>query len=128
MARAYSDDLRGKVWEAVAGGASARAAGERFGIGIATAIVWARRHRQSGETRPRGRGGRRGSRLDAHAELIEGMIGDQPDITLDEMVVRLADKQSVDISRSALSARLRKRAWTFKKSPPMRWSRIALTS
>lgn len=128
MARAYSDDLRGRVLEAVAGGASARAAGERFGIGVATAIVWARRHRQGGETQPRGRGGRRGSRLDAHAEAVEGMIDDQPDITLDEMVVRLADERSVDISRSALSAWLRARNWTFKKSPPMRWSRIAPTS
>ena len=127
MARAYSDDLRSKVLDAVASGASARAAGERFGVGVATAIVWVRRYRRDGETGPRDRGGRRGSRLDDHAAFIEGMIEDQPDVTLDEMVERLSG-QEIAISRSALSAWLRKRHWTFKKRPRTRWSRTARTS
>ena len=36
MAQAYSQDLRDRVIDA---GTSARAAAERFGIGVATAIV-----------------------------------------------------------------------------------------
>ena len=127
MARAYSGDLRGKVLDAVASGMSARAAGERFGIGVATAVLWVRRHRQGGETGPRVRGGRRGSRLDTHAAFIEGMIEDQPDVTLDEMVERLSG-QEIAISRSALGAWLRKRHWTFKKRPRTRWSRTDRTS
>lgn len=38
MARTLPEDLRGRVIAAVEGGASRRAAAERFGIGVATAI------------------------------------------------------------------------------------------
>lgn len=48
MARAYSMDLRDRVVAAVKGGQSARAAGNRFGIGVATAIRWARQYRKTG--------------------------------------------------------------------------------
>ncbi len=56
------------------------------------------------------------------------MIDERKDITLNEMVERLAGEQSVRISRSALSAWLRGHGWTFKKSPPTRWSRAVPTS
>lgn len=123
MARAYADDLRVRVLEAVAGGASARSAAARFGIGVATAIVWARRARQDGERTARRQGKPRGSRLDAHEVFILAMIDAAKDITLNEMVARLKAERALAIERSALSTWLRGRGWTFKKSPPMRWSR-----
>ena len=49
MARAYSQDLRERVLEAAAKGLSARQAAERFGVGVATAIVCVRRARVDGE-------------------------------------------------------------------------------
>ncbi len=49
MARAYSQDLRDRVIDAALSGLPARHAAARFGVGIATAIVWARRARESGE-------------------------------------------------------------------------------
>lgn len=128
MARAYSDDLRGKVLEAMASGLSTHKAADRFGIGVATAVVWAQRLREHGEASARYSGGRRGSRLDAHAVFAEGLIADQKDITLDEMVARLAEARDLKVGRSTLSDWLRARGWTFKKSPPMRWSRTARTS
>lgn len=128
MARAYSDDLRGKVLDAMASGLSTHKAAARFGIGIATAVVWARRFREHGETRARTSGGRHGSRLDPHAAFVEGLIADRKDVTLDEMVARLADERGLAVGRSTLSDWLRARGWTFKKSPPMRWSRTARMS
>ena len=129
MARAYADDLRVRVLDAVAGGASARSAAARFGIGVATAIVWARRARQEGERRARRQGKPRGSRLDAHEAFIFAMIEAAKDITLNEMVARLRGERELAIGRSALSAWLRTRGWTFtKKSPRMHWSRSARTS
>ncbi|WP_215763271.1 helix-turn-helix domain-containing protein, partial [Acetobacter sp. P1H12_c] len=53
MARALSDDLRKRVLEAGAAGASARSIAARFGVGISTAIRWLRRERESGERTPR---------------------------------------------------------------------------
>jgi transposase len=123
MARAYGDDLRLRVLEAAAGGASARSAAARFGVGISTAIVWIRRARQDGERCARRQGKPRGSRLDAHAAFIVAMIEAAKDITLDEMVLRLKAECAVEIGRSGLSSWLRARGWTFKKSPRMRWSR-----
>lgn len=128
MARAYADDLRMRVLEAVAAGASARSAAARFGIGVATAIVWARRARQDGERAARRQGKPRGSRLDDHEAFIIEMIDAAKDITLNEMVARLKAERVLAVERSALSTWLRGRGWTFKKSPRMHWSRNARTS
>ena len=54
---------------------------------------------------------------------LTGMIEAQKDITLDEMVKRLADEASVRIGRSALSVWLRPHGWTFKKRLHTHWSR-----
>jgi transposase len=122
MARALSDDLRVRVLRASAEGLPARQAAARFGVGISTAIRWIARARQGERTsRPQGR--RRGSSLDAHEAFIAGLIEEQRDITLNEMAARLLAGRAISIRRSALSAWLRGRGWTFKKSPPMHWSR-----
>ena len=128
MARAYGDDLRVRVLNAAETGGSARSAAARFGVGVSTAIVWIRRARQDGERSARQQGKPRGSRLDAHQPFVVAMIEANKDITLNEMVGRLSAERSVQIGRSALSDWLRGRGWTFKKSPHMRWSRIARTS
>lgn len=115
MARAYADDLRVRVLEAAAAGASARSAAARFGIGVSTAIVWIRRARLDGERTARRQGKPRGSRLDARETFVADMIEADKDITLDEMVARLKAEGALDIGRSALSTWLRGRGWTFKK-------------
>lgn len=127
MGRALSVDLRSRVLKASDAGMSARQAAARFGVGISSAIRWIARAR-IGETTPRPQGRRRASSLDAHEGFIVGMIEERKDITLKEMVARLAAEQSVRISRSALSAWLGRHRWTFKKSPRMRWSKTAPTS
>ncbi|WP_244639150.1 IS630 family transposase [Bosea sp. ANAM02] len=114
MARALSDDLRGRVLQASTDGASARQAAVRFGVGISTAIRWIARARL-GETTARIQGRRRTSRLDAHEAFIVGLIEERRDITLNEMMARLSGERSVVIGHSALSAWLCGRGWTFKK-------------
>lgn len=127
MARALSDDLRVRVLKASADGLSARQAATRFGVGISTAIRWIARAR-TGELTARPQGWRRGSSLDAHEAFIVGLIEERRDITLNEMAGCLLAKRAVSIRRSALSAWLRGRGWTFKKSPPTHWSRSGPTS
>lgn len=125
MSRAYGNDLRERVLDAAEAGASARSVAARFGIGVATAIVWIRGARETGERTARRQGQPRGSRLDAHETFIVSMIETTKDITLNDMVARLRDDAGVVISRSGLSVWLRGHGWTFKKSPHMRWSRTA---
>lgn len=124
MARALGDDLRGRVLKASTDGFSARQTAARFGVGISTAIRWIARAR-IGETTARLQGRRRVSRLDAHEAFIVELIEERKDITLNEMMARLVAERAVIIGHSALSAWLQAHGWTFKKRPPMHWSRIA---
>ena len=69
---------------------SARQAAARFGVGVATAIVWVRRFRATGEAMPRRQGKPRGSRLDAHADYNLALVeAGTKDISLAEIVARL---------------------------------------
>ncbi len=81
MARAYSQDLRDRVIDAALSGLPARHAAARFGVGIATAIVWARRARESGERTARRQGQPRRSKLDPHRDYLLGLIEATQDIT-----------------------------------------------
>lgn len=94
MARAYSQDLRERVIDA---GTSARQAAERFGIGVATAIVWVRRARE-GERSARKQGQPKRSKLDQHREFLLALIEAEPDITIAEMQERLRSEAGVTAS------------------------------
>src|SRR5215207_9374805 len=105
MARAYSQDLRDRVIDA---GTSAREAAERFGIGVATAIVWTRRARE-GERSARKQGQPKRSKLDPHRAFL----------------LCLAE---VEASTGTIWTFLDRAGLTFKKRPPTQPSRIAPTS
>ena len=124
MARAYSQDLRERVIDA---GTSARQAAERFGIGVATAIVWVRRARE-GERRARKQGQPKRSKLDQHREFLLALIEAEPDITIAEMQERLRSDAGVAASVGTIWTFLDRAGLTFKKRPPTRPSRSARTS
>ena len=117
MAKAYDQDLRDRVIAAAVGeDGSARGAAEHFGIGIATAIVWARRFREGGEAAARRQGKPKGSKLDAHADFLFGLIAAAPDITLREMIERLGDERGMNVGKSTLSQFLIAAGFSFKKN------------
>ena len=74
MARAYSQDLRDRVIDVVLGGMPARRAAAQFEIGVATAIVWVRRVRASGERTARRQGQPRRSKLDPQHDFLLGLV------------------------------------------------------
>ena len=102
MSRAFSGDLRGRVLDAVEAGSSVRRAAARFGVGVSTAIRWARRWRETGERTARKQGHPIRSKLDAHEAYLLGLIEERVDITLDEMRHRLADERGVHIGYGTL--------------------------
>jgi transposase len=124
MARAYSQDLRDRVIDA---GTSARTAAERFGIWVATAIVWVRRARE-GERSARKQGQPKRSRLDPHREFLLGSVRAKPDITIAEMQEQLQSEAGVTASVGTIWPFLDRAGLTFKKRPPTRPSRSAQTS
>jgi transposase len=115
MARAYSQDLRDRVLDAVGSGTSARQAAARFGIGISTAIVWLGRVRERGERSARRQGRPRGLKLDAHGDFLCPLIEATPDMTIEEMQQRLRDERGVSASTGTIWTFLDRHGLTFKK-------------
>src|SRR6478736_9589966 len=128
MARAYSQDLRERVIAATEAGLPARHAADRFGIGIATAIVWARRARETGERTARRQGQPQRSKLDPHGAYLQGLLDADCDITLAEMQAKLLEKHGLKAAIGTLWKFLDQRGLTVKKRPRTRPSKTAPTS
>lgn len=115
MARAYSADLRNRVIQAHQDGVSARAAAQRFDIGVTTAVVWICRFRDRGEHAPRRQGQPRGSRLDPHAAFILKLMDQRKDITLAEIAERLMAERGVRAGLTTVWKWLTRQGMTYKK-------------
>lgn len=115
MAREHSQDFRDRVTDEALSGTSARQAAEWFGIGVATAIRWVRQARETGDRNPGRQGHPCRSILDPHRDLILNLIETTPDITISEMLERLAQKNGVLASRATLWKFLDQCGLAFKK-------------
>ncbi len=72
---------------------SCRQAAERFGVSASSAIRWQQRVRTTGTIEPRTQGGdRRSKRIEAHSQVILGLVAETPDITLVGIRARLPDR------------------------------------
>jgi transposase len=118
MARAYSQDVRDRVIDAALAGLPARRAAVQFKVGIATAIGWVGRARQSRERAARRQGQPRRSKLDPHRAFLLGLIEATPDITLVEMQERLAQERGITASVGTIWTVLDRCGLTFKKVRP----------
>ena len=99
MSFACSADLQERVLDAVAADSSARASAARFGIGVATAVRWVRRWRETGEQVTRRQGYPERSILDPHEGDLLALIEDEVDVTLDEMRERLRAERGIEVAR-----------------------------
>lgn len=115
MPKSYSGDLRERVIAAVEDGASRREAAERFEISPSSAVKWLQSWHHHGVAAPKPRGGSR-SVLEDYAERLLAVIGEQPDRTLDEIVVTMR-KRRIPGSRSAVWRFLERHGISFKKKP-----------
>ena len=128
MAGSYSDDLRSRVIAAVVEGASRRSVAARFGVSPSSAVKWLQRWRSTGDASAKPMGGdRRSHRLEAHAALILGAVGEKPDITIAELQALLSG-HGVAASHGAVWNLLDRHGLTFKKRPLTLPSRSAPTS
>ena len=132
MSRAYSQDLRDRVIDAaLKDDLSARGAAARFGIGVATAVVWVRRARETGVRVAKRRGQPKGSKLDAHREAVLGWIDGKDDITIAEIRERLRAERGTSAGVGTVSSFLDRCGLTFKKrqrTPPNRTGRTSSRS
>lgn len=128
MSKALSVDLRDRVIAAIEGGMSCRQAAARFGVSASSAIRWRALKRERGDVRPGPLGGdRRSGRIEAHAELILGLLDRQTDITLAELRAVLAER-GIGVGMGTLWRFFERRRITLKKSRRTRTSRAVPTS
>jgi transposase len=114
MAKAYSQDLRMRVVEAVEGGASRREVAEVYGISPSVVVIWMQRWTETGSVEAKPSGGST-SPLDEHAEFLLGLTIEQPDMTLDEIVAAMS-KAGIKGSRTAVWRFYERYDISFKKN------------
>ena len=114
----YPGELRRRVIGFVEAGGSRREAAEQFDVGVSSAIRWMQRFREDGTCEPMPRGGST-SPLEKYAQQILALNREQPDLTLDEIVLALY-KRRIPASRSALSRFFARHGITIKKKPARR--------
>ena len=78
MARAYSLDLRERVVDAVAAGASCREVAKLFKVSVASVVKWSQRYRATGSVAAKPMGGRRVFVLSAHRDWLLGRLAATP--------------------------------------------------
>jgi transposase len=128
MAKAYSQDLRNRVIDAVGTGRmSRRAAARHYGVSESVAVKWLERLERDGSREPVGHGGHRPSKLLPHREFLEAARAGKSDITLQALCDRLSAERGVKADTSMMSRFFRKIGVTFKKRRSSRGSRIAGT-
>lgn len=121
--RSLSQDLRGRFLQAIATGASARAAGRRFALSPTTAIRWAKAWQAHGQQGPKPRGHRpgQGAKLAPHATFLLGLIEERRDITLQEVAQRLAaERGGLTVALSTIWRFYAQQGITFKKGSACR--------
>lgn len=114
MPKPYSIDLRGRVIEDVATGASRREAAERYGLSPSVVVIWVQRFEETGSVAAKPSGGST-SPLEKHAEFLLGLMTERPDMTLDEIVATMR-KRRIAGSRSAVWRFFARRNISFKKN------------
>jgi len=127
MARPYSQDLRDRVVNSVAGGRTCRATAALFGVSVASVVKWSQRWRASGSAAAKPMGGWKQLLLKSEREWLLARIAEKPDLTLRAVAAELAER-GTPASYGAVWRFFKHEGITFKKKLCTPASRIAPTS
>lgn len=117
MGRAYSSDLRERVYGEVASGQSRRAAARRFGVSASTGIRLAQRMSETGSLAPERQGRPRGSgKLAGYRDRLVGWVERDPEISMPELAALLEAQCGVVAHPSSLSRLLLAAGYSVKKN------------
>lgn len=117
MGKAYSQDLRRRVYDYVAAGHSCRAAGRVFGVSASTAIRLVAEQRRTGSLAPKRQGRAPGTvgKLAPHVGFLVEVVGAEPDITLAELAHALTGTHGLRVQLSSIHRALVRAGLTYKK-------------
>jgi transposase len=123
--KAYSEDLRKKIVEAVERGMPKIEAARAFGVGISSVKRYVASYREGRSLAPKKRPGSK-PKLDGSArKLLEADLRERPTATLAQRREFLRRARGVEVSDSTVSRMLGRLGWTRKKG---RWERQNATS
>ena len=120
MAKGYSNDLRARVVGMVEAGESRREAARLLDVGASTAIRWIERWTSTGSVAAKPGTGHCRSPLEAHKQWLLDLVAAEPDLTLDEIRVRLAREKKLKSGRSSVGRFYERHGITFKKNTARR--------
>ena len=115
MPSTYSEDFRRSIVRFVECGHSRRETARVYGTSASFVINLMRRYKSTGLISAFARGGVRHAKLTPYRDEIISWLEARPDMTLEEIAARLADRHDVSASTSGLSDMLRKAGYTYKK-------------
>ena len=115
MPKAYSDDLRERVAYATQEGATVRETAAVFAVSESSVVKWSQRFRATGSAAAKPMGGDQRSKLTAHRQSVLAIIEKEPDLTLDEIKMRLA-AEGILVGRSSINRFLKSERISFKKN------------
>ena len=113
MAKGYSKDLRVRAGELIESGESAR---EALNLGASTTIRWIDRWRKTGNVEAKPGTGHSHSPLDQHKQWLIGSIAAEPDLTLEEIRVRLRSERKQKAGIGSIWRFFDRHDITFKKN------------
>ena len=114
MPKPYSRDLRERAIELIEAGASRREVAELYGISPSVVVIWMQRWKATGSIAAKPSGGSV-SPLEDHAEFLLGLVGERPDLTLNEIVAAMS-KARIAGSRTAVWRFYERHDFSFKKN------------
>jgi transposase len=119
MVRPYSMDLRERVVAAVEAGESRRSAARRFGVSESVAVKWLQRVANTGSVKPSKMGGYRRPALDGERAWLLARFEEQPDVTLNALMLELRDR-GVKVSLYSVWSFFKREGLTVKKNAARR--------
>ena len=127
MAKPYSNDLRARVVNDIAEGATLAETADHHHVSLSSVVRFLRLKRSTGNIRPAKFGGYKPYSLAAYEKFVRRLVAQQPDITLAEIRAQLT-KQKINVGQSSIFRFLRHLKLTFKKKAYTPPNRIAQTS
>lgn len=116
----YSDDVRVLMISRFEEGTSRREAGRHVRVSAATAVRWAKQVELTGKVSrvvaPRASR----SPLEAHGVWLLELVAREPDLTLEQLVGRLASEQAVKTTKSSVDRFFGRHGISFKKNSARR--------
>jgi transposase len=113
--KAYSEDLRKKITDAVERGMKKSEAARTFGVGLSTVKRYVSMLKESGSLAPKKRPGKR-PKIDERARgLLEADLKERPAATLSQRCVFLEWALGIRVSEATLCRSIERLGWTRKK-------------